>query len=106
MKLPETSKISKDKLLKYLLVPRPENDKSKFLKQAGYTLNNWERLRNDLRKALKLEEAEKIDENEYGEIFELKTELQGPASVSLHVVTIWIKLKSTGETRFVTLFPE
>jgi hypothetical protein len=25
---------------------------------------------------------------------------------TLHVVTVWIKLKATGETRFVTLFPD
>ncbi len=106
MKLPPDSQISKDKLVKYLLLPRPENDKAKFLREGGYSLKNWERLREDLRKALNNEEAAKIDENEYGEIFELKTTLTGPTTVSLHVVTIWIKLKESGKTKFVTLYPD
>jgi uncharacterized protein YcbK (DUF882 family) len=106
LKLPPDSQIDREKLVKYLLLPRKENDKSKFLKEGGYTLRNWEKLRDDLREALKEEEAQKIDENDYGEVFELRTTLEGPSGVSLHVVTVWITLKTSGETRFVTLYPE
>ena len=44
MKLPENVIISQAKLLRYLLLPREENDKSQFLAAAGYTLSNWEVL--------------------------------------------------------------
>lgn len=48
MRLPKDVTIPHDKLLRYLLLPREENDKSKFLTSAGYTLANWEVLEHDL----------------------------------------------------------
>ncbi len=42
MKLQEDVVVSQNKLLRYLLLPRKENDKSKFLAAVGYTLANWE----------------------------------------------------------------
>jgi len=49
MRLPEDTLISDDKLTQYLLVPKKRNDKSQWLAQAGYTLENWQALENDLR---------------------------------------------------------
>lgn len=60
VKLPSDSQIDREKLVKYLLLPRKENDKSKFLREGGYTLKNWKKLRDDLRRALKREETEKL----------------------------------------------
>jgi hypothetical protein len=48
VKLPENIVIPDDKLLRYLLLPREENDKSEFLAIAGYTLATWEVLKHDL----------------------------------------------------------
>ncbi|WP_242042393.1 hypothetical protein [Leptolyngbya sp. FACHB-541] len=42
MFLPLGAAIAEEKLTKYLLVPLPKDDKSKFLQQAGYTLENWQ----------------------------------------------------------------
>jgi len=42
--------ISDEKLVKYLLAPRKRNDKSKWLAQAGDTLENWPILKDDIRK--------------------------------------------------------
>ncbi len=42
--LPQDSIIAESKLTQYLLVPLPKDDKSKFLAQAGYTLDNWQQL--------------------------------------------------------------
>ena len=47
--LPEDSIINSSKLTHYLLVQLPKDDKSKFLAQAGYTLENWQQLEQDLR---------------------------------------------------------
>jgi hypothetical protein len=44
MKLPTDTQIAPEKLTRYLLVKRPVGDKSEFLKQAAYTLDNPERL--------------------------------------------------------------
>jgi hypothetical protein len=49
LKLPSNALIASEKLTKYLLVKRPVGDKSEFLKQAGYTLDNWQRLERDIR---------------------------------------------------------
>lgn len=42
MKIPVDAIISNDKLTQYLLVPRQKNDKSGFLAQAGFTMENPE----------------------------------------------------------------
>ena len=42
----------------------------------------------------------------YGIKYEVRGALTGPNNKTLHVVTIWITLAATGETRFVTLFPD
>jgi len=49
MKLPADTLIAPKKLTQYLLVVRKRNDKSKWLAQAGYVLENWRELEKDLR---------------------------------------------------------
>ncbi len=105
-KLPEDAVIPEDKLLRYLLLPREEDDKSKFLALAGYTLANWKVLEQDLRKLAHQYEISDIEESPYGTKYEVRGQLKGPNGRVLDVVTIWITLKATGETRFVTLFPD
>jgi hypothetical protein len=34
--------IDSAKITNYLLIPKDKNDKSKFLKELGYTLENWQ----------------------------------------------------------------
>ena len=48
MKLPKNIIIPDDKLTRYLLLPRAWDDKSKYLAQAGFTLNNPEALKKAL----------------------------------------------------------
>jgi hypothetical protein len=47
MKLPLDSTIAREKITNYLLRWRPENDKSRFVGQAGYKLEEWEILAED-----------------------------------------------------------
>lgn len=49
MKLPENTLIAREKLTQYLLVLKKRNDKSQWLARAGYTIENWQSLENDLR---------------------------------------------------------
>lgn len=105
MRLPADGAIPQDKLIRYLLLPREENDKSKFLASAGYTLANWEVLERELRQLAQENEVSDIETSPYGIKYEVRGRLTGPNGRTLHVVTVWIKLEATGETRFVTLFP-
>jgi len=106
MKLPGEVAISQDKLLRYLLLPREENDKSGFLALAGYTLANWEVLERDLRQLITSQEASNAETSPFGIKYEVRGKLTGPNGYILDVVTVWIKLQAIEETRFVTLFPD
>lgn len=97
--------ISEAKLTKYLLIRQPKNDKSGFLAQAGYTLDNWQRLEQDLRRLL-LNEATLNKKSSFGETYEIKGVLIGSNGVNLQVATYWIIDSLTNETRFVTLLPD
>ena len=106
VKLPENVIISPDKLLRYLLLPLEENDKFAFLAAAGYTLANWQVLDCDLQHLAQMHEISDIETSPYGIKYEVRGTLQGPNGSTLYVVTIWITLGATGETRLVTLFPD
>jgi hypothetical protein len=105
VKLPDKTVIPRDKLLRYLLLPREENDKSKFLASAGYTLANWEVLERELHQLSRTCEVSNLETSPFGIMYEVRGTLTGPNARTLDVVTIWIKLEATSETRFVTLFP-
>jgi len=106
MTLSEDIKVPKDKLLQYLLLPREENDKSEFLKLAGYRLSNWKELKKDLLELVKKNEVTETESSPYGTKYEVRGKLTGPNDRELHVVSIWIELKGRGKIRFVTLFPD
>jgi hypothetical protein len=105
MKLPIEAVIAREKLLHYLLKWRPENDKSLYLAQAGYTAANAEGLAVDMREQLLPLDAEFLEATEYGQKYVIRGNLRGPNGVILRVVTIWMKESATGLTKFVTLFP-
>ena len=106
MKLPEDVVIPEDKLVRYLLVPREENDKCQFLGIAGYTLATWEVLAHDLYDLAKTQAISDQVISPYGIKWEVQGSLTGPNGQVLYVVTVWITLETSGETRFVTLFPD
>ena len=106
MKLPNNSIISREKLTNYLLKWQADNDKSRFLGRAGYSLDNWQRLLGDIRNRVLPIEAELVRKTAYGDLFEIRGKLVGPNNVSLSVVTIWIKENRSQQTKFITLFPD
>jgi len=106
MKLPPDTVIATTKLDEYLLRHRDEDDKSGFLALAGYTLENVDRLLNDLRTQLLPLDAEFFDQTEYGAKYQIRGTLTGPNGRVLPVVSIWMKEDATGKAKFVTLFPD
>ena len=106
VKLAGDALIASEKLTKYLLVKRPVGDKSEFLKQAGYTLDNWQRLEGDIRQQILSKDAVSIEETEYGELFEIQASLAGPNGVILSLRTIWMRESRSGLTKFITLYPD
>jgi len=106
MKLPKEVIVTREKLLRYLLLPREKNDKSKFLAFAGYTLANGEVLLEDLRQFIQKYEISSSESTPFGIKYEVRGTLIGPNGRTLALMTVWIKLEATRETRFVTLFPD
>jgi len=106
VKLPEDALIAAEKLTRYLLVKRPVGDKSEFLRQAGYTLDNWQRLEQDIRAQILPKDAVLIERTAYGELFEIRSSLVGPNAAVLALRTVWIREAATGSVKFVTLYPD
>jgi hypothetical protein len=105
MIIPEDAIIPFEKLTKYLLVPRPWDDKSKYLGQAGFDQNNPDLLMAGIRSLAVGVEATNDGNNEYGTFYRLEGILVGPTGFALRVVTIWLRWHSDGSVHFVTLKP-
>jgi hypothetical protein len=106
MKVPDDAVIPEEKLTGYLLVPRPRDDKSKFLAQAGFDLDNPQALRDAIRRLAA--EAEMVEDgtSEYGTSYQVVGSLIGPNGRALAVVTVWIHRSADGIFQFVTLKPD
>lgn len=106
MKLPSDTLIASEKLTQYLLVQRTFDDKSQFLQQAGYTVDNWKQLEEDLRLQVLPSDATLIEHTIYGDILEICSALTGPNRTTLLVKTIWMNELNSGVTKFITLYPD
>jgi len=106
MKLPEETVIAQEKLTKYLLVVRKRNDKSNWFANAGYTLENWKVLKNDLREQILSIDATPTENTKYGQTHEIRGKLVGPNGKSLSVRTVWMTERATGETKLITMYPD
>ncbi|MGB3668655.1 MAG: DUF6883 domain-containing protein [Phormidesmis sp.] len=106
IKIPGDVIIPFAKLTRYLLVERARNDKSKFLAQAGFTLNNHEALDSALRKLILSTEAVEDRTDEYGTFYQAIGSLEGVNGVHLDVVTVWLKRRIDQQFQFVTLVPD
>ena len=106
MKIPDDVYIAREKITKYLLKKRAEDDKSHFLAGAGYSLDSVERLLSDLLQLAGQSEAILYDKTEYGDKYQIRGTLIGINGISLKVKTIWMHEKSTKMWKFITLFPD
>jgi hypothetical protein len=89
------------KITQYLLVSKEKNDKSAFLANLGYTINNWGDLVNDIKQLININEAHLQQTTAFGNIYEVKGQLK-----NLAVVTIWLLATDAENYRFITLFPD
>ena len=105
MKIPEDAIIPDAKLTRYLLVLRPRNDKSKFMAQAGFIVENSPDLVAALRQLTRLNNALEKRTDEYGIYYQVKGSLQGTNGINLDVVTIWLQRKIDQQFQFITLIP-
>ena len=105
MKIPSDAIIPESKLTQYLLVLQPKNDKSKFLAQAGFTLDNPADLLAAIRSIIATNEAIEDRTDEYGTFYEVSGVLIAVNGINLGVVTIWLQRQEDGNFRFVTLIP-
>ena len=106
MKLPDDTLIAPEKLTQYLLTLRKRNDKSQWLSQAGYTLENWQILENDLRNNILQADATLIENTKYGQMYEIRGNLIGPNGKRLAVCAIWMTETATGNTKLITIYPD
>ncbi len=106
MRLPQNTYFAPEKFTRYLLVPRPVDDKSKFLTSAGYTLDNWQILVRDLKEQILTQEATETESTKYGTVYEILGNLRGPNGKILSIVTIWMTEFATDQTKFITLYPQ
>ncbi|HHT9137125.1 MAG TPA: DUF6883 domain-containing protein [Candidatus Wunengus sp. YC60] len=106
MKLPENTLIAAEKLTQYLLVLRKRHDKSRWLSRAGYTLENWQLLEEDLRTQILSLNAILTENTKYGQMYEIRGTLAGPNGRTLAVCTMWMTETATGETKFITMYPD
>jgi hypothetical protein len=105
MIIPEDASIHEDKLTKYLLVPRPWDDKSRFLRQAGFEQENADELMDGIRRLALGAEATEDGSNDYGTFYRAEGTLVGPNGQELPVVTVWLRWHADGSFHFVTLKP-
>ncbi len=94
------------KITRYLLRLLDQDDKSQYLAQAGYTIDNAEALIRDIREQLLPLDAELVGTFEYGTKYRIRGTLRGPNGRELRVVSFWMTEEATGVTKFLTLYPD
>jgi hypothetical protein len=88
MRIPSDATIDEAKFTGYLLVQRPWDDKSGYLRRAGFELKNWPDLRAAIRRLADAVDAVEERSNVYGTFYRVEGRLEGPTG-NLPVVCIW-----------------
>ena len=109
MKLPNASGaiIEPAKLRDYLLSPAHPvgRFKAPFFVALGYSQEQWPRFETDLRAQHLSQEAQPPTASSYGQKYEIRATLTGPAGSAAEVVSVWIILAGEDAPRFVTAYP-
>lgn len=80
--------------------------KAAFFFGLGYTAESWWRLAEDLRDQRLTRDATPTETNSYGQKYEIRASLVGPAGRAAEVVSVWVILANEDFPRFVTAYPE
>ncbi len=105
MKLPANSIVRPEKITDYLLRPRSRNDKSKFLNELGYTLDNWTVLRDDILMQFLPKDADFEENTPYGDMYHIEADLFGPNGKSRKILTVWLLDTTLSQAHLVTMYP-
>ncbi|MDV3002604.1 MAG: hypothetical protein N5P05_004259 (plasmid) [Chroococcopsis gigantea SAG 12.99] len=105
VKIPDDSIIPDDKITKYLLIYKERDDKSKYLAQGGFTIDNPEQLKRAIYELIKTNLAIQDRTNDYGAFYKVTGELIGVNGINLPVTTIWLQRRIDGQFQFITLKP-
>ncbi len=79
--------------------------KAAFFEALGYSVSDWQRLEFDLRQLAMAGEATCGRLTKYGQHYEVRGTLHGPAGRKARVMTIWIVRFHEETPRFITAFP-
>ena len=80
--------------------------KAPFFEGLGYSAEEWRRLEADLRAQHLPQEATPASATVYGQKYEIRATLVGPANLTAVVVSVWIVGTGEDAPRFVTAYPE
>jgi hypothetical protein len=106
MEMPSSLFLQDQKITQYLLIFQDKDDKSLFLAKAGYTLQNWEQLKEDILRFVPGSQIFATVETAWGLRFKARSQWQGPNGRSIAVMTIWQEDPESEALRFVTLYPD
>jgi hypothetical protein len=99
--------VSRPKICDYLLSPTHPigRFKAAFFSTLGYTIDNWERLQQDLLELARSGEAFAGQESRYGQKYEVRGTLVGPSGRQADLVTVWIVMSDAPYPQLVTAYP-
>ncbi len=110
MKIPnaENAIIAADKLCIYLLNPAHKRGgtKAKLLLSMGYTVEDWHRLKADIRSQHLSCDFTQESNSEYGRRFEIIAPLCGPSGQAISFCSVWQIDIGTTQPRLITMYPE
>lgn len=103
----ENAVIHPQKLRDYLLSPLHPVGRFKalFFSSLGYTQEHWKQFQEDLRHQHLGRDALLRQKNRYGEKYEIRGKIKGPAGKTAEVVSVWIILVDEDFPRFITAYP-
>ncbi|WP_107669962.1 DUF6883 domain-containing protein [Cyanothece sp. BG0011] len=106
MKISSNLVIENAKLTRYLLIYQRKDDKSKYLGQYGYTLDNWQVLKQDIIKAVQGQEIDEITQTDWGQRFKVKSQWISLNGKLIKVITIWQQSEGEDTIKLITLYPD
>lgn len=104
MRIPADAIIADSKLADYLLKPRDEDDKSRFLALGGFSSDRPTELLEAIRLQSRSSDAVLQRQTPYGDVYTVDGDLSSPDGRPLAVTTVWI-VRLDGQVTFVTLVP-
>ena len=95
------------KIRDYLLSPSHPvgRFKARFFEALGYTVDQAERLEQDIRNLLLTTEPQVRERTKFGQKYEIRGVIAGPRNRSAELVTVWIVLAGEEVPRFITAYP-